>query len=232
MTGSRSPPPPVSRRRRASSGSSPQEQQRRSASCAQDHRHRVDRTARPGLNRPTSLQQWPPYGQRQRRTVRPSRPREHHRRPGALANSIRRFREQGIVLPTFAQLADPTDPARCVLVARCRRPRRADARNLFRVHWRNDPTAASSRRPRIRRAAQGAHRCRRADHRGPRRPFPMIGAHKVLAAYSCLAPRVITGQFDPTRHAPFGRAPVTTPAAGSPSVASWGAGAWRCSPRA
>ena len=30
--------------------------------------------------------------------------------------------------------------------------------------------------------------------------FPMIHAHKVLAAYSCLAPRVITGQFDPTAH--------------------------------
>ena len=30
--------------------------------------------------------------------------------------------------------------------------------------------------------------------------FPMIGAHKVLAAYSCLAPRVVCGQFDPVRH--------------------------------
>ena len=30
--------------------------------------------------------------------------------------------------------------------------------------------------------------------------FPMIGAHKVLAAYSCLVPRVVSGQFDPTRH--------------------------------
>ena len=28
--------------------------------------------------------------------------------------------------------------------------------------------------------------------------FPMIGAHKVLAAYGCLAPRVVTGGFDPT----------------------------------
>ena len=27
----------------------------------------------------------------------------------------------------------------------------------------------------------------------------MIGAHKVLAAYGCLAPRLVTGQFDPTR---------------------------------
>ncbi len=30
--------------------------------------------------------------------------------------------------------------------------------------------------------------------------FPMIRAHKVLAAYGCLVPRVVTGQFDPTRH--------------------------------
>ena len=30
--------------------------------------------------------------------------------------------------------------------------------------------------------------------------FPMIRAHKVLAAYGCLAPRIVTGQFDPTRH--------------------------------
>jgi cysteine synthase len=27
--------------------------------------------------------------------------------------------------------------------------------------------------------------------------FPMIGAHKVLAAYACLVPRLVTGQFDP-----------------------------------
>ena len=30
--------------------------------------------------------------------------------------------------------------------------------------------------------------------------FPMIGAHKVQAAYACLAPRIVTGQFDPTAH--------------------------------
>ena len=28
----------------------------------------------------------------------------------------------------------------------------------------------------------------------------MIHAHKVLAAYGCLAPRLVTGQFDPTVH--------------------------------
>jgi cysteine synthase len=30
--------------------------------------------------------------------------------------------------------------------------------------------------------------------------FPMIRAHKVMAAYACLVPRLITGQFDPTAH--------------------------------
>jgi len=30
--------------------------------------------------------------------------------------------------------------------------------------------------------------------------FPMITSHKVLAAFGCLAPRVVSGQFDPTRH--------------------------------
>ena len=29
--------------------------------------------------------------------------------------------------------------------------------------------------------------------------FPMIRAHKVLAAYACLAPRLVAGRFDPTR---------------------------------
>ena len=29
--------------------------------------------------------------------------------------------------------------------------------------------------------------------------FPLIDAHKVLAAYGCLVPRLVTGRFDPTR---------------------------------
>jgi cysteine synthase len=116
----------------------------------------------------------------------------------ALANSVRRFREQGIRLPTFAQLADPStiDPAR-VGDADKDAP---DARNLWRVHWYND---------------LAGHRVGVPDHvvlpsslTGIESPiivvfgdrFPMITAHKVLAAYSCLAPRVVTGQFDPTHH--------------------------------
>ena len=54
----------------------------------------------------------------------------------ALANSVERFRERGIRLPTFAELADPTSiPPGAVGDAD---PQGPDARNLWRVHWYND----------------------------------------------------------------------------------------------
>ncbi|MEY3093312.1 MAG: hypothetical protein RIS33_1890 [Actinomycetota bacterium] len=116
----------------------------------------------------------------------------------ALANSVARFRQQGIVLPTFAQLADPSsvDPA----VVGDADPQGPDARNLWRVHWYNDLAG--------RRVAVPEHVVLPSELTGVPNPiivvfgdrFPMITAHKVLAAYSCLAPRVVTGQFDPTRH--------------------------------
>ena len=57
----------------------------------------------------------------------------------ALGNSIRRFREQGIVLPTFAQLANPeTIPLDVVAALDAVDRDAADPRNLFRVHWHND----------------------------------------------------------------------------------------------
>jgi cysteine synthase len=114
----------------------------------------------------------------------------------ALDNSVRRFREQGIVLPTFAQLADPSriDPS-LVGDADYSGP---DARNLWRVHWYNDLHG--------RRVSVPDHVVLPPALTGIPNPvivvfgdrFPMITAHKVLAAYSCLAPRVVTGQFDPT----------------------------------
>ena len=73
--------------------------------------------------------------------------------------------------------------------------------NLFRVHWFND----ASRRGRVGEPAAielpselTGSPARIVLALGDR--FPMIRAHKVLAAYGCLAPRVVTGQFDPTRH--------------------------------
>lgn len=114
----------------------------------------------------------------------------------SLANSIGRFRERGITLPTFAELADPTsiDPA---LVGDAD-PQGPDRRNLWRNHWYNDLRGG--------RTAVPEHVVLPSSLTGVDSPiivvfgdrFPMITAHKVLAAYACLAPRIVTGQFDPT----------------------------------
>ena len=55
--------------------------------------------------------------------------------------------------------------------------------------------------------------------------FPMITAHKVLAAYACLAPRIVTGQFDPTTQRAIWPSTGNYREAESPSVGSWPAGA-------
>ena len=115
---------------------------------------------------------------------------------GAYEHAVERFREQRIVMPTFAELADPMSiPVECVGDAD---PNGPDPRNLFRVHWHN----ADDRRGR---AAVPAHVVLTKALTGVDAPiivvladrFPMIASHKVLAAYACLAPRIVTGQFDP-----------------------------------
>jgi cysteine synthase len=117
----------------------------------------------------------------------------------ALSNSIQRFRERGITLPRFAELADPSSFDHDERVGDAD-PQAPDARNLWRVHWYNDLTGS--------RVAVPEHVVLPPELTGVASPivavfgdrFPMITAHKVLAAYACLAPRVVTGSFDPTRH--------------------------------
>ncbi len=119
---------------------------------------------------------------------------------GVLERAIERFREAEIVLPRFAELADPS-----LVPDRIRRrietvgPDEPDPINLFRVHWFNDAT-------RTRAVTVPEHvvlppeltgvDAQIAVALGDR--FPLIGAHKVLAAYACLAPRIVAGGFDPT----------------------------------
>lgn len=114
----------------------------------------------------------------------------------ALDESIARCAQNNVVLPTFSQLADPsTIPAN---VARGVDKNAPDARNLFRVHWFNDLKGDRVEVP--------DHVVLPSSLTGVASPivvmfgdrFPMITAHKVLAAYSCLIPRVVTGQFNPS----------------------------------
>ena len=114
--------------------------------------------------------------------------------------AVQRFREQRIVMPTFAQLAEPMDLAPEVAAdVAAADPDAPDPRNLFRVHWHN----AADRRSF---AAVPDHLVLPRELTGVEAPivvaladrFPMIASHKVLAAYACLAPRIVTGQFDPS----------------------------------
>ena len=116
--------------------------------------------------------------------------------------TVERFRERKIALPTFAELTDPaTIPPEVRASLADVGPDDADPRNLFRVHWHNDAERtgfvdlpAHVVLPEALTGTQAKILVLLADR------FPMIGAHKVLATYGCLAPRVITGQFDPTAH--------------------------------
>jgi cysteine synthase len=108
----------------------------------------------------------------------------------------------GVRLPTFAELADPG------LIPEARRtalrsvdPECLHPANLFRMHWYNDWSRAGV-------AAVPCHLAFSPALTGVRTPivmvlgsfFPMIGAHKVLAAYGCLIPYLVTGRFDPAHH--------------------------------
>jgi len=116
--------------------------------------------------------------------------------------SVERYRESKIVLPTFAELEDPSRiPGRIRNRLAEVDPDAAHPLNLFRVHWFNDARRTGF-------ADTPGFVVLPASLTGVEAPivvalgdrFPLIAAHKVLAAYGCLAPRIITGQFDPLAH--------------------------------
>ncbi len=125
----------------------------------------------------------------------------------AYDNAVKRFRENNIVLPTFAQLRDPsTIPGSIRDQLASVDKDAADNRNLFRVHWFNGH-ADEPGVPNypgfvdVPNHVELPPELTGVDARivlafGNR--FPMIRAHKVLAAYSCLVARLVTGRFDPT----------------------------------
>ncbi|MGE0880759.1 MAG: pyridoxal-phosphate dependent enzyme [Acidimicrobiia bacterium] len=116
--------------------------------------------------------------------------------------AVARFREARIALPTFSELADPAripGPVRAAVSKAD--PHGADPLNLYRVHWHNTFASADQ-------VPVPDHVVLPPAFTGVDAPivvlfgnrFPMIAAHKVLAAYACLVPRVVTGQFDPHVH--------------------------------
>jgi cysteine synthase len=121
---------------------------------------------------------------------------------GVYQRTVHRFRDAGILLPTIGQLKDPvTMPPGIRARLRDIDADAADPLNLFRVHWFND--AERTGIADVPAYVELPHELTGVKARivallGNR--FPMVNAHKVLAAYGCLVPRVVTGEFDPTRH--------------------------------
>jgi cysteine synthase A len=114
--------------------------------------------------------------------------------------TVERFRANRIALPTFAQLADPSRaPASAHAALASIDQGEPHPGNLWRVHWYNrlDGSGPASVPEHIELPPElTGVEARIVLAFGNR--FPMITAHKVLAAYACLVPRIVTGRFDPT----------------------------------
>jgi len=117
-----------------------------------------------------------------------------------LARSIERARERNVILPTFAQQKDPSKvPDKIVEKLKDIGLWDLNPTNLFRITWKNEPQATGG-----------------GYDEGNWIEFPpeltgvdatiigMVGkwfptgAHKVGAAYGCLVPRLVSGNYDPT----------------------------------
>ena len=121
-------------------------------------------------------------------------------RPDIIRKTAKRCRERGVVIPTFKQLRDPSlvPPA---VRAKLKGVGLWDVNpvNLFRITWKNDlrtglyggvnyleiPPALTGVKARVI-GLIGSY-------------FP-TGAHKVGAAFGCLVPRLVSGEFDPDGH--------------------------------
>ncbi len=120
--------------------------------------------------------------------------------PDVRARAARRAAERGIRIPTFAEMRDPS------LIPADVKERLGgvglwdlEPINLHRITWKNEPVERGGGFGRVNRIEVPS-----ALSGIPTRIFVLVGkwfptgAHKVGAAFGCLAPRLVTGQFDPT----------------------------------
>ncbi len=111
------------------------------------------------------------------------------------------FKKRGIVLPKISELINPESINESIVKKLKDLDKDAmDPLNLFRVHWFN-------RRDHSGFSIVPDHIVLPGEFTGIDakiivnigRLFPMITAHKVLAAYGCLLPRILNGDFDYTK---------------------------------
>ena len=120
-----------------------------------------------------------------------------------LANNIAKAKENNIIIPTFAQMENPD------LIPEKIKAKLAntglwdvDPVNLFRITWKNEAKDFGGLYQSVPNyveipSALSGVKCRILAMAG--KWFP-TGCHKVGASFGCLAPRLVTGQFDATYH--------------------------------
>ena len=114
--------------------------------------------------------------------------------------AIQRAREKNIIIPTYAQMKDPSKvPAKVKQELAKIGLWDVAPRNLFRITWHNEPKDSGG-------AFGGVNTLELPSSLTgvPARIVVLVGkwfptgAHKVGAAFGCLVPRLVTGQFDPS----------------------------------
>ena len=114
--------------------------------------------------------------------------------------AVKRARERNIIIPTYAQMKDPGKiPTKIKQELAGIGLWDIHPRNLFRINWHNEPKNSGG-------GYGGVNYIELPSSLTgvPTRIVAIVGkwfptgAHKVGAAFSCLVPRLVTGQFDPT----------------------------------
>jgi len=118
-----------------------------------------------------------------------------------LKKTIQRCRERNIILPTFEQMKDPgLIPDKYKQELKTIGLWDVHPRNLFRITWKNEPvpTGGGFGAPNFIELPSELTGVKARIIALVGKWFP-TGAHKVGATYGCIVPRLITGQFDPTK---------------------------------
>ena len=119
-----------------------------------------------------------------------------------LDRAVERARERNIIIPTFEEQKFPNKMVPQTINNELNNLSlwEVHPRNLFRITWKNEPKEVGGGFTKIANYIELPSELTGVEARiialvG--KWFP-TGAHKVGAAYGCLVPRLVTGQFDPT----------------------------------
>ncbi len=120
--------------------------------------------------------------------------------PDRLERAVKRARERNIIIPTYKQMKNPAlIPAKFKAELGKIGLWDVNPRNLFRITWHNQPQLQGGGFGGVNYLELPSSLTGTAA-----RVIVIVGkwfptgAHKVGAAFGCLAPRLVTGQFDPT----------------------------------